>query len=73
MELASKWDIGFDLAHLVWGLIRIAFMALPEWIRYPVLILGGAFVLWVIGTRVRDWWRERGATPPDAAETPADT
>ncbi|MFD0371452.1 hypothetical protein [Streptomyces sp. NPDC059071] len=68
--LASKWDVADDLARLVVGLFRVAFTALPEWIRYPVIVIGGGFALYVVATRVRDWWRgrrEEPAGPPEAS------
>ncbi|MFF6778031.1 hypothetical protein ACFY8W_31385 [Streptomyces sp. NPDC012637] len=68
--LASKWDVAGDLARVVGGLLRVAFMALPEWLRYSVIALGGGFVLYVVATRCRDWWRERRAAsagPPEAS------
>lgn len=71
--LASRWDAGVDLMRLVLGLIRIGFGALPEWIRYPVAGLGGAFLLYCVGTRVRDAWRARRSPSRELAETPLDT
>lgn len=67
--LASKWDAGWDLAYLVFGLVRIAFGSLPEWIRYPVVALGGAFFLYCVATR----WRARRSPSRELAETPLDT
>ncbi|MEV0448621.1 hypothetical protein [Streptomyces sp. NPDC050600] len=73
MLLASKWDAGWDLVHLLIGVVRIGFGSLPEWIRYPVAALGGAFFLYCVGIRCRDWWRARRSPADGLAETRLDT
>ncbi|WMX47973.1 hypothetical protein RGF97_28580 [Streptomyces roseicoloratus] len=72
MLLASKWDVAGDLARLVYGAVRIAFMALPLWLRVTVIVLIGGFVLYAVATRVRDRWRERRTGPAGAPETSPD-
>ncbi|MFB7866652.1 hypothetical protein [Streptomyces sp. NPDC056069] len=67
--LASKWELGIDLLLLLRGLLRFALMDGPAWIRYPVIGLGTAFVLYVVGSWGRDRWRRRGSGP--GAETEA--
>ncbi|MFJ9827843.1 hypothetical protein ACIRSU_26280 [Streptomyces sp. NPDC101160] len=59
MLLASKWEAGFDLVRLLLGLVRVALMAMPDWVRYPVLALGGALLVYEVVTRGRTWWRAR--------------
>ncbi|GAA2810717.1 hypothetical protein VO63_10910 [Streptomyces showdoensis] len=76
--LASRWEAGEDIVRLAVGLFRVAFGALPDWIRYPVVGLGCAVVLYCVATRCRDWWRERRNAPAETAsremaETTPDT
>ncbi|MEV7282725.1 hypothetical protein [Streptomyces sp. NPDC093111] len=67
--LASRWDAGWDLVHLVIGLVRIGIGSLPAVVRYPVLALGGAFLLYCVVTR----WRARRSPADGLAETRLDT
>ncbi|MEV5971199.1 hypothetical protein [Streptomyces sp. NPDC051921] len=68
--LASKWDIAVDLLWLVRGMIRFVLMDGPAWIRYPVIALGAALVLYVVGSWCRDWWSQRGSEPEEAEASP---
>ncbi|MGW4164190.1 hypothetical protein [Streptomyces sp. NPDC004788] len=65
MLLASKWEAGFELVRLLLRLVALAFRELPDWIRYPLLALGGALFVYEVVTRGRDWWRERRKTLAD--------
>lgn len=71
--LASRWDAGWDLVHLLLGLARIGFGSLPDWIRYPAVGLGVSLLGYALATRCRRWWRERRTTSREMAETPLDT
>ncbi|MEU8758409.1 hypothetical protein [Streptomyces sp. NPDC048659] len=69
VPLASRWDAGWDLVDLVGGLFRVGIGSLPAAVRYPVLALGGAFLLYCLVVR----WRARRSRPGELAETPPDT
>ncbi|MFG3348944.1 hypothetical protein ACGF1Z_28300 [Streptomyces sp. NPDC048018] len=71
--LASKWELGIDLLLLLRGLIRFALMDGPAWIRYPVIALGSAFVLYVVGSWCRERWLGRGEAAGEETPTRADS
>ncbi|MFF0752346.1 hypothetical protein [Streptomyces sp. NPDC004267] len=73
MLLASRWEAGFDLVRLLVRLVRTAYSAVPDWIRYPLLVLGGAVFVYEVVTHCRRWWRKRRGTATKGAHEVAET
>ncbi|MFG2116316.1 hypothetical protein ACGFRB_27395 [Streptomyces sp. NPDC048718] len=59
MLLASRWEPAVDLLRLLVSGLRVAFGHLPDWARYPLLVLIVAGAAWIGATTCRDRLRER--------------
>ncbi|MEU7024325.1 hypothetical protein ABZ990_27265 [Streptomyces sp. NPDC046203] len=57
--LASRWEPAVDLLRLLVSGLRVAFGHLPDWARYPLLVLIAAGAAWIGVTTCRDKLRER--------------